>query len=517
MPAYILVKMARTRANQLEGLDEHVIPIEPAQVTYHVKFELPDHKSTQRTIRRRQFPMTGAYAFTDYRSQGQTIQYVLVDIASPPSGKLSLFKLYVALSQSSGRETIRLLRDFDDDLFMQSHDPSLLAEDDRLEGLNNQTRAWWTEMRSKRSNEDLDLRVIRPQHRAQPLLVLPLSERPRPRPPPTSFRPSPPPYAAAHHQERGPAGEHLPPQEARARPHHRRHLRARWGDDDASGSATRPFSAVSKPPPALRNAVRSSRACAAASSNSRQTAAGTASSRGARLRGDEVSSLIVSELLRGDPGTTLVNKHACMCGVSALVDPTGAADLGVGRPPLLIDADSNSSLRQQVPQGQVSRGFENLEESAKDGIVDELLVEGSTVFSKVAKSQWGSYCVEHILAHAPEKQPSMALEYFLTGLLEFATNEQGSKSVVKALKEGGKATLDRVVQRMCEPTKCARRAMIVDLTLSLTGSQLIAAVLPTADKDRRAALCDGNAARLQDRLQGYLAPLIGSKKTGTIS
>jgi hypothetical protein len=47
----------------------------------------------------------------------------------------------------------------------------------------------------------------------------------------------------------------------------------------------------------------------------------------------------------------------------------------------------------------------------------------------------------------------MALEQPLTGLLEFATNEQGSKSVVKALKQGGKETLDRIVQRMCEPAK----------------------------------------------------------------
>jgi ABC-type proline/glycine betaine transport system ATPase subunit len=47
----------------------------------------------------------------------------------------------------------------------------------------------------------------------------------------------------------------------------------------------------------------------------------------------------------------------------------------------------------------------------------------------------------------------MALEHLLTGLLEFATNEQGSKSVITALKEGGKETLDRVVQRMCEPAK----------------------------------------------------------------
>ena len=45
--------------------------------------------------------MTAAYAFTDYRSQGQTIPYVIVDIGSPPTGTLSLFNLYVALSRSS--------------------------------------------------------------------------------------------------------------------------------------------------------------------------------------------------------------------------------------------------------------------------------------------------------------------------------------------------------------------------------------------------------------------------------
>jgi hypothetical protein len=41
----------------------------------------------------------------------------------------------------------------------------------------------------------------------------------------------------------------------------------------------------------------------------------------------------------------------------------------------------------------------------------------------------------------------------LTGLLEFTTNEQDSKNVVETLKEGGKKTLDRGVQPMCEPVK----------------------------------------------------------------
>ncbi|KAJ6621872.1 hypothetical protein B0H10DRAFT_1670315, partial [Mycena sp. CBHHK59/15] len=70
--------------------------------------------------------LTGAYAFTDYRSQGQTLPHVFVDIATPPSGGLSLFNLYVALSRR--------------------HEATLLAEDDRLEELNEKTKQWWKEM-----------------------------------------------------------------------------------------------------------------------------------------------------------------------------------------------------------------------------------------------------------------------------------------------------------------------------------------------------------------------------------
>lgn len=37
----------------------------------------------QRSVKKKQYPLTAAYAFTDYRSQGQTIPYVVVDIATP--------------------------------------------------------------------------------------------------------------------------------------------------------------------------------------------------------------------------------------------------------------------------------------------------------------------------------------------------------------------------------------------------------------------------------------------------
>jgi len=96
-----------------------------------------------RTVTRFQYPITAAYCFTDYRSQGQTIPHVVIDIASPPSSKLSLFNLYVALSRSSGWETIRLLQDFDDDIFLVVHEPELTLEDERLDALDKTTKLWW--------------------------------------------------------------------------------------------------------------------------------------------------------------------------------------------------------------------------------------------------------------------------------------------------------------------------------------------------------------------------------------
>ena len=139
MPSYILVKLTRTRATPLEGLQNSVILIEPAITTYCIKIQ---RHTVQKTVQQRQFPMTAAYAFTDYHSQGQTLPYVIVDIASPPTGTLCLFNLYVALSRSSGRASIRLLRDFDDKFFMASRDPALVDEDERLEKLNVETKSW---------------------------------------------------------------------------------------------------------------------------------------------------------------------------------------------------------------------------------------------------------------------------------------------------------------------------------------------------------------------------------------
>ena len=87
--------------------------------------------------------MTATFTFTDYCSQGQTLPYVIVDIASPPTGTLSLFNLYITLSRNSGRASIRLLHDFDNKIYMASHNPALVDEDERLENLNIEPKSWY--------------------------------------------------------------------------------------------------------------------------------------------------------------------------------------------------------------------------------------------------------------------------------------------------------------------------------------------------------------------------------------
>jgi hypothetical protein len=60
------------------------------------------------------------------------IMTLFVDIATPPTGTLSLFNLYIVLSQSSRWNSIWLLRDFNDGLLLRKHNSTLLEEDDRL-------------------------------------------------------------------------------------------------------------------------------------------------------------------------------------------------------------------------------------------------------------------------------------------------------------------------------------------------------------------------------------------------
>ena len=118
---------------QIPGLPKGVIPIFPS----HNTFTLEGRRRI--TVHRQQLPITAAYAFTDYKAQGQTMECIIVDLAKPPSGAFTGFAVYVALSRSRGRPTIRLLRDFDENLFTEHPSEELRREDIRLSMLEKKT------------------------------------------------------------------------------------------------------------------------------------------------------------------------------------------------------------------------------------------------------------------------------------------------------------------------------------------------------------------------------------------
>lgn len=137
-PRYVLVKLTRTKAPPLHDLPQNVIPIMPVTKTFTI-----NEDGVKVSVNRTQLPLTLGYAFTDYRSQGQTLEPVVVDIGPPPYGHLTPFNIYVALSRGTGRNNIRLLREFDEKLLQQHPSEFLRLEDERLQKMNDSTRKIW--------------------------------------------------------------------------------------------------------------------------------------------------------------------------------------------------------------------------------------------------------------------------------------------------------------------------------------------------------------------------------------
>jgi len=131
-PAMVLFRPNNPTSIRFPGIPEGLIPLTPTKATFTVE----GRDGKKHKIARKQYPLVPGYAFTDYKSQGQTIECVIIDIGKPLFGHLSPFGVYVALSRSRGRETIRLLRDFDDKLFQNHPSEELRIEMERLEALD---------------------------------------------------------------------------------------------------------------------------------------------------------------------------------------------------------------------------------------------------------------------------------------------------------------------------------------------------------------------------------------------
>lgn len=135
-PAMILFRPDKPTKHRFEGIPEGLLPITPSQITFSTR----RNDDSFYSIRRCQYALTAGYAFTDYKAQGQTIEYVIIDIAKPPTGGISPFGAYVALSRSRGRDTIRLLRDPQPDIFQKHPSEHLRQDMKRLRRLFEDTK-----------------------------------------------------------------------------------------------------------------------------------------------------------------------------------------------------------------------------------------------------------------------------------------------------------------------------------------------------------------------------------------
>lgn len=135
-PACVIFKLDHATFPPFEGLAPGEIPIFPSKGSFRINAR----SGKKKTIKRRQLAMTPAYAFTDWKAQGQTMEYVIVDLAEPKVNTLDGFHTYVALSRSRGRETIRLLRDFRHELLQKHPSVHLVPEDERLRVLDEYTK-----------------------------------------------------------------------------------------------------------------------------------------------------------------------------------------------------------------------------------------------------------------------------------------------------------------------------------------------------------------------------------------
>lgn len=122
LPAYMLVKLKHEVGVEiaLPGLPPNVIGIEPESLTYNA-----GHGKTMTYF---QFPATLAYAITDYKCQGQTFTWVIVDLKKPSGGYSPTSSPYVQLSRAKTRARLSILRPFDPAELRTPLSKDLLAE-----------------------------------------------------------------------------------------------------------------------------------------------------------------------------------------------------------------------------------------------------------------------------------------------------------------------------------------------------------------------------------------------------
>jgi Helitron helicase-like domain at N-terminus/PIF1-like helicase len=135
---YVRILGAGTIFNDL---GEDVVPIFPESKAISFKYIGRDGKRFRKYVSRLQVPLIPAYCYTDYKSQGRSLDYAIVDIRSARS----LQGVYVMLSRVKRLKGLAILRWFPSSKICQRLSEELREEFDRVDDLNNSTKIWYIE------------------------------------------------------------------------------------------------------------------------------------------------------------------------------------------------------------------------------------------------------------------------------------------------------------------------------------------------------------------------------------
>ncbi|KAG8793438.1 hypothetical protein FRC12_002734 [Ceratobasidium sp. 428] len=215
---------------------------------------------------------------------------------------------------------------------------------------------------------------------------------------------------------------------------------------------------------------------------------------------ETIQLFVVAEMLQGDLAATLMNKHASHVWTKIM-------ELSWNEPAPPIFAYVNKAMqgrwadlaRHETGSLIVQHAFENLDEADKSDCVREVLASIGTL----AIDQWGSWVVQHLLENGTENDRAEAVDALVEHISPLSADPQGIKAIEKAIKSGGPQAVDKIVRRLSEPAKTARRPLVVDLALGSAGSQLISMLLPLLSKVQWTSLYDS--------VKGHIVTLKGSK------
>lgn len=134
-PKYVIVELISRRPGAYDNLPTNHVPVYPVKLACVHSIWRRDGSKIERTFQRFQLPLTPAFAFTDYKCQGQTLQKAIVDLAEGVSST----GMYVMLSRVRKLDDLLILRPFKESLLDIRVPRALCEEIKRLEDCARET------------------------------------------------------------------------------------------------------------------------------------------------------------------------------------------------------------------------------------------------------------------------------------------------------------------------------------------------------------------------------------------